>query len=110
MLPPRRPRSRFFLWSDPEREHDLVVFLGLNPVGALLACLGFFVIAALAYRFARRHAHDPRFAFGTGKLGELAGFASAVLLFTYRGYAGLDDRVGFFVDGILGTDNGIDRV
>jgi cation diffusion facilitator family transporter len=37
-------------------------------------------IAALAYRFARKHAHDPRFSFGTGKLGELAGFASAVIL------------------------------
>jgi cation diffusion facilitator family transporter len=37
-------------------------------------------IAALAYRYARRHAHDPRFAFGTGKVGELAGFASAISL------------------------------
>lgn len=37
-------------------------------------------IAALAYRYARRHAHDPRFSFGTGKVGELAGFASAVSL------------------------------
>jgi cation diffusion facilitator family transporter len=37
-------------------------------------------IAALAYRFARSHAHDPRFAFGTGKLGELAGFSSAIML------------------------------
>jgi cation diffusion facilitator family transporter len=37
-------------------------------------------IAALAYLFARRYAHDPRFTFGTGKLGELAGFASAVIL------------------------------
>jgi Co/Zn/Cd efflux system component len=26
-------------------------------------------IAALAYRFARRHAEDARFSFGTGKLG-----------------------------------------
>jgi cation diffusion facilitator family transporter len=41
---------------------------------------GALAIAALAYRFARRHAHDPQFAFGTGKLGELAGFASAVIL------------------------------
>ncbi len=41
---------------------------------------GALTIAALAYRFARRHAHDPRFSFGTGKLGELAGFASAVIL------------------------------
>lgn len=39
-------------------------------------------IAALAYRYARRHVHDPRFAFGTGKLGELAAFASAVVLAT----------------------------
>jgi cation diffusion facilitator family transporter len=37
-------------------------------------------VAALAYRFARRHAHDPHFSFGTGKLGELAAFASAILL------------------------------
>lgn len=37
-------------------------------------------IAALAYAFARRHAKDPRFAFGTGKVGELAGFASAIAL------------------------------
>ncbi|MEO7774057.1 MAG: CDF family Co(II)/Ni(II) efflux transporter DmeF [Steroidobacteraceae bacterium] len=37
-------------------------------------------IAALAYRYARAHANDPRFAFGTGKVGELAGFASAVTL------------------------------
>lgn len=38
------------------------------------------LIAALAYRYARRHAHDPRFTFGTGKLGDLAGFASAIVL------------------------------
>ena len=37
-------------------------------------------IAALAYRFARAHARDPRFSFGTGKLGELAAFASAIIL------------------------------
>src|SRR5947207_793593 len=37
-------------------------------------------IAAGAYRYARRHARDARFAFGTGKLGDLAGFASAIVL------------------------------
>jgi cation diffusion facilitator family transporter len=37
-------------------------------------------IAAATYRYARRHAHDPRFVFGTGKLGELAAFTSAVVL------------------------------
>jgi len=41
---------------------------------------GAMLIAALAYRFARRHAGSQRFSFGTGKLGDLAGFASAVLL------------------------------
>jgi cation diffusion facilitator family transporter len=41
---------------------------------------GALAIAAFAYRFARRHARDPRFAFGTGKLGDLAGFASAIVL------------------------------
>lgn len=41
---------------------------------------GALTIAALAYLFARRHAHDSRFSFGTGKVGELAGFASALVL------------------------------
>ena len=41
---------------------------------------GALLLAALAYRFARRHANDPRFSFGTGKLGDLAGFTSAVVL------------------------------
>ena len=38
------------------------------------------LLAALAYSYARRHAGDARFSFGTGKLGDLAGFASAVVL------------------------------
>src|SRR5258706_3630244 len=37
-------------------------------------------ISALAYLYAKRHAHDRRFAFGTGKLGDLASFSSAVVL------------------------------
>ena len=37
-------------------------------------------INAFAYAYARRHAADPRFAFGTGKFGDLAGFASAIAL------------------------------
>ncbi len=41
---------------------------------------GALLIAALAYTYARRHAADPRFAFGTGKLGDLAGFTSAIIL------------------------------
>jgi len=37
-------------------------------------------IAGLAYLFARRHAQDGRFSLGTGKFGELAAFASAIIL------------------------------
>ena len=38
------------------------------------------LIAALAYLYARKHARDPRFTFGTGKVGDLAAFASAIIL------------------------------
>src|SRR5258708_33411344 len=41
---------------------------------------GALAIAAFAYRFARRQPRDPRFAFGTGRLRDLAGFASAIVL------------------------------
>ncbi len=37
-------------------------------------------IAGLAYLFARRHMNDARFTLGTGKFGELAAFASAIIL------------------------------
>jgi cation diffusion facilitator family transporter len=37
-------------------------------------------IAAAAYSFARRNANNGRFSFGTGKVGDLAGFASALIL------------------------------
>lgn len=37
-------------------------------------------VAALAYVYARRHATDPHYSFGTGKVGDLAGFASALVL------------------------------
>jgi len=41
---------------------------------------GALLIAALAYSYSRRYAHDHRFAFGTGKLGDLAAFSSAIVL------------------------------
>jgi cation diffusion facilitator family transporter len=49
---------------------------GLHMSTHVLALL----IAALAYTFARRHASDRRFSFGTGKFGDLAGFTSAIVL------------------------------
>ncbi len=44
-------------------------------MGTHAAALG---VALFAYRYARRHAADPRYTFGTGKVGALGGFASAV--------------------------------
>lgn len=41
---------------------------------------GALAVAAGAYAFARRHAADRRFSFGTGKVGDLSGFASALVL------------------------------
>jgi cation diffusion facilitator family transporter len=37
-------------------------------------------IAAAAYLFARQHARNSRFAFGTGNFGDLAAFSSAIIL------------------------------
>lgn len=39
-----------------------------------------FAIALFAYHYARKHASNPRFSFGTGKVIYLGGFASAVAL------------------------------
>src|ERR1022692_2620391 len=41
---------------------------------------GALLLAALAYAYARRHAEDANFTFGTGKLGDLTGFTSAIIL------------------------------
>lgn len=65
---------------------------------------GALAIAALAYRYARKHAHDARFCFGTGKLGELAGYSSALilalvaLLIGYKSIARLFDPVSIGFD------------
>jgi cation diffusion facilitator family transporter len=37
-------------------------------------------LSAMAYAFARRYAHDPRFSFGTWKIEVLGGYTSAILL------------------------------
>lgn len=39
-----------------------------------------FLIASVAYTYARNNVEDPRFTFGTGKVGELAAFSSALIL------------------------------
>lgn len=46
-------------------------------MGTHAAALG---ISYFAYAYARRHARDPRYTFGTGKISILGGFTSAVVL------------------------------
>ena len=46
-------------------------------MGSHVAALG---LAGYAYHFARTHADDRRFSMGTGKVGSLTGFSSALLL------------------------------
>jgi cation diffusion facilitator family transporter len=46
-------------------------------MGTHAAALG---ITAIAYYYARRHADNPKYTFGTGKVGVLGGFTSAVVL------------------------------
>lgn len=41
---------------------------------------GALALAAGAYGYAKKHRNDPRFSFGTGKVGDLTGFASALIL------------------------------
>ena len=53
-------------------------------------------VAAIAYAYARRHASDPRFSFGTGKVGELAGFASALVLAVIAIGIGVESVVRMF--------------
>ncbi len=40
-----------------------------------------FLITVIAYSFGRRHSVDARYSFGTGKMGVLGGFTSAIVLF-----------------------------
>src|SRR5471032_1618076 len=67
----------------------LVEIIGGNLYGSLALVAdglhmsthaGAMLIAALAYTYARKYANDRRFVFGTGKLGDLAGFTSAIIL------------------------------
>jgi cation diffusion facilitator family transporter len=47
-------------------------------------------VSAGAYALARRHVHDPRFAFGTWKIEVLGGYTSAVFLLGVAAYMGIE--------------------
>jgi cation diffusion facilitator family transporter len=57
---------------------------------------GALLLAALAYTYARKYAGDPRFTFGTGKLGDLAGFTSAIILAMIVLLIGYESLTRFF--------------
>jgi len=103
VLPPNgNPHAHVFLGADHQRNERrvwLVIALTvITMVAEIVAGIvtgsmalladgwhmfthaGAMLITALAYGYARRHAFDARFTFGTGKLGDLAGFASAMVL------------------------------
>ena len=68
---------------------------------------GALTISAFAYRYARAHARDPRFTFGTGKLGELAGYSSALILFMIALIIGYDSAVRLLNPVAIGFDEAI---
>ena len=57
---------------------------------------GALAVAAAAYGYARRHARNPRYTFGTGKVGDLSGFASALLLGVTALFIAVESIMRFF--------------
>lgn len=53
-------------------------------------------INVFAYIYARRHAHDERFSFGTGKVNALGGFSGAVLLAVFAVMMAVESVVRLF--------------
>jgi cation diffusion facilitator family transporter len=68
---------------------------------------GALAIAALAYRFARRHAEDAYFGFGTGKLGDLAGYSSAIILAVIALLIGYESALRLLTPVSIGFDQAI---
>ncbi len=68
---------------------------------------GALLIAALAYRYSRRFAHDARLTFGTGKLGDLAAFSSAVVLAIIAVLIGYESIMRFMAPVPIAFDEAI---
>jgi cation diffusion facilitator family transporter len=80
-------RTMWVVWLTAATMVVEIVFGWISGSMALLADgfhmathAGALAVAAAAYGYARRHARNPRYTFGTGKVGDLSGFASALLL------------------------------
>jgi len=66
-----------------------------------------FGVTLAAYRYARRHAHDPRFSFGTGKVTTLGGFASAVGLTVVALMMALESTLRLFDPKVIRFDEAL---
>jgi cation diffusion facilitator family transporter len=66
-----------------------------------------FGITLYAYRYARQHADDPRFSFGTGKVATLGGFASAVALATVALVMAVESVMRLFAPHAIRFDEAI---
>lgn len=64
-------------------------------------------IAAFAYIYARRHAHDLRYSFGTGKVNALGGFTGALLLAVVALGMGWESMVRLVEPGAIAYDEAI---
>lgn len=80
-------RTRWVVWLSAGMMVAEIVAGWLTGSMALLADgfhmathVGALGMAALAYSYARRNVGNPRYGWGTGKVGELAAFASALVL------------------------------
>src|SRR5579862_4879697 len=68
---------------------------------------GALLIAALAYTYARRHARDQRFTFGTGKFGDLAGYSSALILAIIAIFVGYESASRLFHPVVIHFDEAL---
>jgi cation diffusion facilitator family transporter len=64
-------------------------------------------VAAAAYAFARKNATNARFSFGTGEVGDLAGFASALILGVIALGIAVESLLRFFSPAKVAFDQAI---
>ncbi|NWK96973.1 cation transporter [Sphingobium lactosutens] len=96
-------RTLWVVWLTAATMVVEIVFGWLTGSMALLADgfhmathAGALAVAAAAYGYAKRHARNPRYTFGTGKVGDLSGFASALLLGVTALFIAVESGLRFF--------------
>lgn len=96
-------RTIWVVWLTAATMVVEIVFGWLTGSMALLADgfhmathAGALAVAAAAYSYAKRHARNPRYTFGTGKVGDLSGFASALLLGMTALFIAVESGIRFF--------------